>query len=590
MAVVKIQSGDRTKVYRIFKPLTTIGSDKANDIVIPDPMVDEVHAHILKKGEDLVIQTTDSGNEMHVNGRRKQRHKLKYGDRIRIGEVTLFFLEKDIPEEEKEKKRGRGPDYRKLVEVSEAILRESDLSRVLEAIMDGVIEITGAEKGFLILAHEEDTSIVVARNLNREDISQAMYEVSDSIVSKVLNTRQALLVFDALSNPEFSMAKSVMDLKLSSVMCVPLLDRGTLLGLIYVGNSRLDALFLQESFELIKVFASIASLVIRNALLMDELKVGRKKLAEELESLKFGDLVGSCDSMQEVYRTVQKIAPTDVSVLITGETGTGKELIAREIHRRSTRADGPFVVINAGAIPENLLESEFFGHEKGSFTGAVSTVPGKFQQAHGGTLFLDEIGDMPLQLQVKILRAIQEREVIKVGGTMPEHVDIRIIAATNRNLEDMVREGSFREDLYYRLNVVNIHLPPLRERDEDVVLLAKYFLKKFQTEFGSQVRGFDKDALNAIRHYPWPGNIRELENRIKRAVVLAETSYITRSDIDLPSDAQAAIKPLSEAREDFTRQYINKVLQMNGGNRTKTARDLGVDPRTIFRYLEKDRD
>jgi transcriptional regulator with PAS, ATPase and Fis domain len=294
--------------------------------------------------------------------------------------------------------------------------------------------------------------------------------------------------------------------------------------------------------------------------------------------------------MQQVFRKVEKIAPTDISVLITGETGTGKELIAREVHVRSPRTGKPFITINCGAIPENLLESELFGHVKGAFTGAVSNKQGKFQAADGGTLFLDEIGEMALDLQVKILRAIQERVVIRVGDTRPENVDIRILAATNRDLEKEIAAGRFREDLYYRLNVVNVHLPPLRERGEDVLVIARYLLSRYAREFDAKVKGFSPNATVAIRKYNWPGNIRELENRIKKAVVLCDSSVIGPDDLGLVGDTLPQILTLADAKEKFQRDYINEVLALNNGNRTKTARDLGVDPRTIFRHLEKEAD
>jgi transcriptional regulator with PAS, ATPase and Fis domain len=288
-----------------------------------------------------------------------------------------------------------------------------------------------------------------------------------------------------------------------------------------------------------------------------------------------------------VYKRIDKIALTDISVLITGETGTGKELIAREIHRHSPRVKGPFITINCGAIPENLLESELFGHVKGAFTGAVVTRPGKFQAAIGGTLFLDEIGEMPPQLQVKLLRALQEKVVYKVGDNRGEAVDIRVVAATNKILEDEVKRSAFREDLYYRLNVVTLKLPPLRERGEDVTVLGRFFLQKYSKEFGSKVKGFTPAATVAMKKYAWPGNIRELENRLKKAVVLADKPLLGPDDLDLKPENLEPIMPLLQAKEEFQKRYINEVLARNNGNRTKTAKDLGVDPRTIFRHLEK---
>jgi transcriptional regulator with PAS, ATPase and Fis domain len=292
--------------------------------------------------------------------------------------------------------------------------------------------------------------------------------------------------------------------------------------------------------------------------------------------------------MQEVFKKVQKVATTDISVLITGETGTGKELIAREVHRRSNRAKGPFVTINCGAIPENLLESELFGHVRGAFTGAVTTKTGRFQAADRGTLFLDEIGEMPLALQVKILRALQERVVVKVGDTHTEAVDIRVIAATNRDLEAEIKLGRFREDLYYRLNVVHLHLPALRDRGDDIVVLARYMVSRYAPEYGGKVKGLTPNAIAAIKRHRWPGNIRELENRVKKAVVLSDKALLGPEDLDLSPDDLPTILPLAEAKERFQREYINEILALNDGNRTKTARDLGVDPRTVFRHLEKE--
>jgi len=347
------------------------------------------------------------------------------------------------------------------------------------------------------------------------------------------------------------------------------------------------SLFDQRSLEALTVFTAQASLLVQNAMLVDHLRRENVALREAVQSKQYGELVGAGASMREVYRRIEKVAGTDISVLVTGETGTGKEVVAREIHRRSPRAEGPFVAVNCGAIPEALLESELFGHVRGAFTGAIATRPGRFQAAHGGTLFLDEVGDMPAALQVKLLRALQERAVTKVGDTRPETVDLRVVAATNRVLEEEIRKGTFREDLYYRLNVVAIQLPPLRERGEDLVVLAKYFLQKYAKDYGAKVRGFTPSALVAIRKYAWPGNIRELENRVKKAVVLADKALVSAEDLDLRPEILEPILPLAQAKEEFQKRYINEVLDRNQGNRTKTAKDLGVDPRTIFRHLEK---
>jgi len=243
--------------------------------------------------------------------------------------------------------------------------------------------------------------------------------------------------------------------------------------------------------------------------------------------------------------------------------------------------------VNCGAIPEGLMESELFGHARGAFTGAVATRGGRFQAASGGTLFLDEVGDMPPALQVKLLRALQDRAVVKVGDSRPEPVDIRVVAATNKVLEEEVRRGAFREDLFYRLHVVAISLPPLRERGDDVLVLARWFLQRYAKEFQSRARGFSPSATAALRKHRWPGNIRELENRLKKAAVLADGPLITAEDLDLRLEELEPVVPLAEALEAFRKRYISEVLERNGHNRTKTAKDLDVDPRTIFRHLEK---
>ena len=454
--------------------------------------------------------------------------------------------------------------------------------------MDSVIAVTGANKGFLVLFRDNEPQVTVARDVQRENIDAAMDQLSDSIVAKTIRTKSPLIVSDALAHEEFSSAMSVMRLNLISVMCVPLMDKGSVVGVIYVGNDTVGALFEKQDLEALTVFTAQASLIVKNALLVNDLQLQTKDLARRLESQRFGRLIGACDAMSAIYSKVDKVATTDISVLITGETGTGKELIASEIHDRSSRSKGPFVTINCGAIPETLLESELFGHVKGAFTGAVSNKRGKFQAADGGTLFLDEIGELPIQLQVKLLRALQDKTIVRVGDTRPERVDIRILAATNRDLEKEVAAGSFREDLYYRLNVVNLHLPPLRDRGDDILVIANYFLAKYAKEFERKVRGLSPSAATAIRKFHWPGNIRHLENHIKKAIVLSDKPMLSSEDLGLLANDMPSTVPLAQAKEDFQRRYINDTLARNNGNRTKTARDLGVDPRTIFRHLEKE--
>ena len=602
------------RLYCVHKPVTTIGRALGNDVAIRGTGVVEHHAQILFDGRDFVLEELDRDADIDINGKRKRRARLVHGDRVHLGGVELGFSmfselvtaapsasgDDDAPSAEP---TGRGitselAGVRKLFAFSEKLINRRNVDELLEAMLDDVIELTSADKGFILLVEgdppatpgkaERRLSVRASRNVHKAAITNPDGNISDSIVRQVITEARSIIVSDALADTQFGQSESVIAMKLSSVMCAPLMSQGEVIGALYVGNDKVKQLFDRTQLELLSIFASQASLILQNAMLLSALRADKAKLVAELHDKKFGEIIGACPSMLEVFRKLQKVAATDISVLITGETGTGKELIAKEIHRRSPRDGGPFVTINCGAIPENLIESELFGHVKGAFTGAVMSRPGKFQIADKGTLFLDEIGELPLNLQVKLLRALQERVVVRVGDSRPEKVDIRVIAATNRNLEDEIRAGNFREDLYYRLNVVNLWLPPLRDRGDDVMIIAKVLLSKYADELGSAVKGFSPAALASIKKSPWPGNIRQLENRIKKALVLCEQTLLSPDDLDLGPAAETAILPLEKAKEEFQRKYVLEVLDRNNGNRTQTARDLGVDPRTIFRYLEKE--
>ena len=628
------------RTFVLYKHVSTIGRALGNDVAIPTPGIGETHAQIIFDGRDFNVEAVGKETEIAINGKKTRRRRLVDRDRLLLGDAELQFSMFDEPVAHRAAPGGsRTPaadasaggggalpggahspgsetqlftttnqqlaGLRKLYEFSEKLMMMKNLDALLEAMLDAVIEVTGAEKGLILLmddafsgeapASPSGTAAVpgkpvirASRNVKREAITDAAGTISDSIVRKVLETGKPLIVSDALTDTQFQTSESVMALKLSSIICAPLVSQGHVSGVLYCGNDRVKALFEKSQLDVLSIFASQASIILQNALLLNALRADKDRLSAELKDKRFGEIIGVCQSMMDVFRKLQKVATTDISVLITGETGTGKELIARELHRRSNRATGPFVVINCGAIPENLIESELFGHVKGAFTGAVASRPGKFQVADKGTLFLDEIGELPLNLQVKLLRALQEKIVFRVGDSKPEKVDIRVVAATNRVLEEEIRCGRFREDLYYRLNVVNLWLPPLRERGDDALIIAKALLSKYADEFKSQVQGFTPQALAAVKKHPWPGNIRQLENRIKKALVLCEKTLLSPEDLDLGKESESPTLPLEKAKEEFQRKYVLDVLERNNGNRTQTARDLGVDPRTIFRYLERE--
>jgi two-component system NtrC family response regulator len=299
-------------------------------------------------------------------------------------------------------------------------------------------------------------------------------------------------------------------------------------------------------------------------------------------------MIGASVQMQAVFTFVRKVGPTNAPVLILGESGTGKEMVARALHRRSPQSSGPFVAINCNTIPENLLESELFGHEKGSFTGAHTQRKGHIETAAGGTLFLDEIGELPASVQVKLLRFLQEKRFQRVGGRQEIHSDTRVVAATNANLQEAVAGGTFREDLYFRLAVVVVKVPPLRERGDDVGLVAKEFLRRYGSQHRKGSATFTPDAMRALNSYHWPGNIRELQNRVQRAVIMAESRRVNAADLEL-TDALGVLPPqtLKEAREGVERELVQNALRRHGGNITSAALELGISRPTLYELMEK---
>jgi two-component system NtrC family response regulator len=328
--------------------------------------------------------------------------------------------------------------------------------------------------------------------------------------------------------------------------------------------------------------------VLNRAFYVSHLEREHRELQQRLSGESFEGMLGTSPQMQEVFSSIRKVATTEVPVLIVGESGTGKELVAKAIHVNSSRRNSPFIVINCSAIPEALLESELFGHEKGAFTGAHIQRKGRFEMAQGGTLFLDEIGELSLALQVKILRFLQEQKIERVGGREEITVDARVLAATNKDLRQALKEGKFREDLYYRIGVVTVSLPPLREREGDTLLLATALLQRYVHENRKKITGYTPQAIQAIRAYSWPGNVRELENRIKRAVIMAEGQKVTQADLEFQAPYEKyERKGLKEAREALEKDLIQRALSRHKGSVTHAASELGISRPTFYELMEK---
>ncbi len=577
---------DKGRDFKIRKALTTIGRSSGNDLVLDDPMVGQTHASVMRKGGVYTLSLTDRSSEIYVNGRRVRSVALTSGDQVLLGAWKLTYSEGEPAKAAAPESNGLAvDDLEALVALSGEMMRDTAPKRLFAALLKGLVDLTRAEKGFVIVLQDGERHLAASHNVANEHLD--ITKVSDSIVNQVVEHLRPVIISDAMSDSRFGRAKSVVDLKLSSVMCVPLIYRKDLIGVIYLGNDQVTDLFAERDLSLLKIYAAQASIIIFHALTLNQLRLDNRNLRTQLQQSAQGEMIGTCPPMKAMFKVIRRVAPTDLSVLILGETGTGKELVAREIHKLSGRKENAFVAINCGAIPENLLESELFGHKKGSFTGAVSDKVGKVEAASGGTLFLDEIAEMPMNLQVKLLRVLQENTIERVGELAPRHVELRVVAATNKDLAERIKSGEFREDLYYRLNEISVHLPPLRERGEDIAILAQYFLNMYREQYKTQTRGFTNQALLALKNYYWPGNVRELENRAKKALIMSDRALLNPDDLGLTAGQKREVAPLADAQEEFKVEYIRKVLDLNNWNKAQTARDLGIDARTVFRYIEK---
>ncbi len=525
-------------------------------------------------------------------------------------------------------------DLLRLQEVTLLLNSEWSLQVLLDRILDEVLELFGAERGFLILLEGGEEQIRVARDIEREEVESPEFKYSHSIAREVVETGRIFLTNDAQKDRRLRDSHSVHDLKLQAIACFPLVWREEMLGVIYIENRFRKQIVPRERMRLLEAFSAQTAQAIANARLHDqlvrrtdelevstqeiadlndrlrdrvkeqdrELAVARRAIAEQQEQLeeryRFHNMIGSSEEMQEVFRLLDRIAGTDLPVLVEGESGTGKELAARAIHYNSERRRAPFVSENCGALSENLLESELFGHVKGAFTGADRDHPGLFASAEGGTLFLDEVHQLSLGSQRKLLRVLQEGEVRPVGGEDVIHTDVRVLAASNEPLYGLVQAGRFREDLYYRLNVLRVELPPLRNRGNDILILAQHFLDQVVESQHLGPKEFSIEALRELARYPFPGNVRELRNIVEKGAILGDVPIIGVSDlffdttdgsgadpIDLP-EAFTEI-PLKDAQEEFQRRYLERILSAAEGVVSHAAARSGITRESFHRLMRK---
>jgi transcriptional regulator with GAF, ATPase, and Fis domain len=606
-------------VIPLEKKETVIGRDSSVQLSVQDSSLSRRHCKISKEGGSFKIADLESLNGTFVDRIPIKEKALQHGNEIEIGHsIFLFLTEEDdkrepvavledsFPSPERSTVQLRQEDvvYLKpdqtqakpraardlgvLLRISaviHSIHKRSDLQKkVLEMVFDSVPATFGA---FLTL-NKDGTDFTSVLAHDRSTDKSRRITVSRTVVSEVIKTEAAILSNDLSLDRKLVEASSLADRKIQSILCVPLPGKNTEKVLIYLESSDPSAPFDEHHLQLVTAVAAIAAAAMENVHQIEKLEIENIRLHEEADP--DHRIVGGSSAMKEVYDFIKRAAPVDSTVLIEGESGTGKELIARAIHLSSPRATNPFIAVNCAALTDTLLESELFGHEKGAFTGAIAQKKGKFELADGGTLFLDEVGEIAISLQSKLLRALQEREIERVGGTRVIPVDVRVIAATNKNLKEEAGKGAFRQDLYYRLNVLNIQAPPLRKRKEDIQLLSTYFLSQYSARFKKKVENLSQEAKAYLEAYEWPGNVRELQNAIERAVVMTTTSSITPEDLPeslLEKDPPKGVEvgKYHEAVLDLKKDLILKAFHEANGNYTEAAKKLGVHPNYLHRLI-----
>ena len=506
-----------------------------------------------------------------------------------------------------------------LYETVNQLIDQPGLNQVLNKILSLALNYCRMQRGAILLYNDEERLDSIA-DLNFDDSQHLLLDhVSQSLIQKSVDHKQILVVGDTQLEEALARQESILKLNIHSIICLPLLDQQKeVIGVLYLDSQQPWGPLAEWDTEMLKTFAVHAAMAIDNHQLLELQKKTavtltrlkeKERYENEIEQLAktnerllsrlapdgLGEVLGQSAAMQSVLAMVKKAAPSGLPVLILGETGTGKGVLAQEIHRLSPLSKGPFQTINCASLPKDLLESELFGYEKGAFTGATKRKIGKIELAHQGSLFLDEIGEIPLSLQVKLLQFLQDKIIERLGGNEKIKVDTRILAATNRDIKQAIAQGQFREDLYYRLSVVVVTIPPLRERGEDILLLARHFIQHYAGKMGKTLQGLSPAAQALLAGYAWPGNVRELENRIQRAMIMASSSTIEAHDLQLDpveqksGDSEKNIFNLSypEAQEKLEKHFIKKELKNNKGHLSKTAEALGIYRNTLREMMKK---
>jgi transcriptional regulator with GAF, ATPase, and Fis domain len=595
------------EIFLLEREKTTLGREPGSDIVIDAQWVSRRHCEIRKAADAFEISDCGSHNGTSVNGVPIKERQLQGGDRIALGGASFLFLDGDseppaglelddapFPKRDTVELRSdealylqpariESPSLSKVLSMIQTIGGNIDES-LADRVLDRFFEIVPAERGAVVAGFTAEELDPLAMRGGRG--VKGRFPLSRTVLTKVFSERTAVLSNHVAS--ELS-AKSLLSSNVTNLLCLPLVTDGRIVGAIYLDRSTPGQEFPASLLELLMGLASIAAGALERSRQLGRLRALNRRVQEELQLVH--EMVGESPKLKEAQRILARAAPTDSTVLIEGESGTGKELAARAIHFNSPRRDGPLVKVDCTGLNEHLLASELFGHEKGAFTGAIQQKKGKLEIAHGGTVFLDEVGELPLPLQAHLLRILQDREFERVGGTRPIPVNIRLVAATNRDLAQEVKSGNFREDLYYRLNVVRLSLPPLRERREDIELLAQYYASQHGRQVKRSIAGVSPEALAILSRYDWPGNIRELANVIERAAVLGTTELILPEDLpEAMLEGKSGGGVLAGSFHDLVterkKELILEAVSRAGGSITEAAKLLGLHPNYLHRLIK----
>jgi len=612
-------------IFPLVGAQASIGRDPANQLCLNDLSVSRQHCLIQREGAQFTLSDLESLNCTFVNSVPVKEQALTHGDCLKVGDYLFLFLLDDegalsasCPVQldqgqlvtqtttllRREDARLLHPektplglppevrlarDFNVLLRIGKAISSPGNLEALQRQLLDFMVEVIPAERGAILLAGKNREEFASVFGWSRRPSLKQPIQVSRTVAHQVLEEGVAVLSNEVSEDTAFNAAQSLVASRVHSLLAVPLVVFEKVIGVSYLDSSDPLVHFDEDHLHLMTAIAGIAAVALENARRMEWLEGENQRLQAEI-NLEH-DMIGDSPRMRAVYQTIAKVAPTDSTVLIRGESGTGKELVARAVHRNSPRASKPFVAINCAALTETLLESELFGYEKGAFTGATTQKKGKLEVADGGTVFLDEMGELAPALQAKLLRVLQEHEFERVGGTRPIKANLRLIAATNRDLEAAIKQGGFRQDLYFRLNVVSLTMPPLRERREDIPPLANYFATKYGQKCKRTVKGISAEARVRLMSYGWPGNVRELENAIERAVVLGSTDLIQPEDLpdallEMEPDSGTPTTKYEETLRETKKQLVLKALEQTGGNQSEAAKLLGMHPSNLHRLIQ----